>query len=79
MSFIFYTEAIFYITPAVARIPASQTALFEIAFNPDRGSSFFARDLVGDVFAERQEEGEETPAFPAITSVRLIGAYALFL
>lgn len=79
--FIFYSEGIFYITPVVARILANQTALFEIAFNPDRGSSFFVRDLVGDIFAERQEDrsGEGTLIFPAITSVRLIGAYILFL
>jgi len=62
--------------PAISKIPTSQTVLFEVAFRPDRGSSFFARDLVGDVFVERQEErsGEETLTFPAITSVRLIGA-----
>ncbi|KAG5308054.1 CFA65 protein, partial [Acromyrmex insinuator] len=68
-------EGIFIITPTVTRIPANQTALFEVAFNPDRTSSFFARDLVGDVFVKPQEDrfGEETLTFPAITTVRLIG------
>jgi len=59
------------------RIPANQTALFEVAFNPNRTSSFFARDLVGDVFVKPQEDREETLTFPAITTVRLIGAYSL--
>ncbi|XP_011701694.1 PREDICTED: uncharacterized protein LOC105458232 isoform X2 [Wasmannia auropunctata] len=68
-------KEIFVITPTIARIPASQTALFEVTFSPDRASNFFARDLVGDVFVERQENhsGEEALTFPAITSVRLIG------
>ncbi|XP_018393695.1 PREDICTED: uncharacterized protein LOC108772623 [Cyphomyrmex costatus] len=68
-------EGIFNITPTITKIPANQTALFEVTFNPNRASSFFARDLVGDVFVKRQEDrfGEETLTFPAITSVRLIG------
>lgn len=76
-----YIEGIFYVTPAVARILAGQSALFEVAFNPDRDSSFFAIDLVGDVFAEQQEgrSEKETLVFPAITCVRLIGAFVLFL
>lgn len=69
------TERIFYITSAVARIPASQTALFEIVFSPDKDSSFFTRDLIGHVFVDRQRKHseEETLTFPATTSVRLIG------
>ncbi|XP_018338048.1 PREDICTED: coiled-coil domain-containing protein 108-like [Trachymyrmex septentrionalis] len=66
-------EGIFNITPTSMRIPANQTALFEVAFNPNRTSSFFARDLVGDVFVKPQEDREETLTFPAITTVRLIG------
>ncbi|XP_025995873.1 cilia- and flagella-associated protein 65 [Solenopsis invicta] len=68
-------EGIFDITPAVARIPASQTALFEIAFSPNRGSSLFGNDLIGDVFVEQQEDRseKETLIFPTIMSVRLIG------
>ncbi|TGZ46630.1 Uncharacterized protein DBV15_04028 [Temnothorax longispinosus] len=68
-------EGIFSITPAVAKIPASQTALFEVAFSPNRGSSFFTRDLVGDVFVEQQKDRsrKETLEFPTIMSVRLIG------
>ncbi|XP_011870310.1 PREDICTED: coiled-coil domain-containing protein 108 isoform X1 [Vollenhovia emeryi] len=67
-------EGIFSITPTGTRILANQTVLFEVAFNPNRGSCFFARDLVGDVFAEQQDRSrEETLAFPAIMSVRLIG------
>jgi len=74
-------EGIFIITPTVTRIPTSQTALFEVAFNPNRTSSFFARDLVGEIFVKSQEDhfGEETLTFPAIITVRLIGAHSLFL
>ncbi|KAL6261473.1 hypothetical protein P5V15_006563 [Pogonomyrmex californicus] len=68
------TEGIFNVTPAIAKIPASQTALFEVTFSPDRGSNLFARDLIGDVFTERQKgSNKEILTFPAIMSVRLIG------
>ncbi|XP_026826887.1 LOW QUALITY PROTEIN: uncharacterized protein LOC105280367 [Ooceraea biroi] len=68
-------EGIFNITPATASVLASQTALFEVAFNPTSKSNLFVRELVGYVFTKQQEDYsyEGVLAFPTITSVRLIG------
>ncbi|XP_072767070.1 cilia- and flagella-associated protein 65 [Anoplolepis gracilipes] len=68
-------EEIFDITPAIAKVPARQTVLFEVTFNPDKESNLFARELIGYVFTEQEEDlpSEEAVVFPTITSVRLIG------
>lgn len=68
-------EEIFSIMPAIARIPANQTALFEVIFSPNKEDNLFAKDLVGHVFSEQQKDDfyEEILTFPTIVSVRLIG------
>jgi len=72
-------EGIFNITPITARIPANQTALFEVTFNPDSKNNLFAKEFIGYVFTKQEEyySYEEILAFPMITSVRLIGARIL--
>ncbi|XP_011263936.2 uncharacterized protein LOC105256022 [Camponotus floridanus] len=66
-------EKNFNITPAIAKVPAYQTVLFEITFNPNKRSNLFAREFIGYIFIEQEDLSEETLTFPAITSVRLIG------
>ncbi|XP_032677017.1 cilia- and flagella-associated protein 65-like [Odontomachus brunneus] len=69
-------ENTFHITPETVGVPASQTVLFEVVFDPNgRSSNLFTSELVGYV-QPMQREGnchKETLTFPAMTSIRLIG------
>lgn len=71
-------EKIFDVTPAIVKVPAYQTVLFEITFNPNKRSNLFAREFIGYVFIEQKNLYEETVVFPAITSVRLIGTCVFY-
>lgn len=74
------TEGIFNVTPVIAKIPASQTALFEVVFSPNRRSNLFAKELIGYVFSEEQQTDDSTKeilAFPTIVSARLTGTRVL--
>ncbi|XP_050455314.1 cilia- and flagella-associated protein 65-like [Cataglyphis hispanica] len=68
-------EEIFDIIPVITKVPAGQTVLFEVTFSPDKGSNLFAREFIGYVFTDQQENlfYQENVVFPVITSVRLIG------
>lgn len=66
---------IFIVTPGIAKIPANQTVLFEVVFNPNTENNLFARELGVYIFTEQNEIYKETHTFPMITSVRVMGEY----
>lgn len=71
-------ENTFRITPETVEVPASQTALFEVVFDPNgRSSNLFTSELVGYVRPMQREDScyKEIIAFPAMTSIRLIGMH----
>lgn len=73
-------ENIFHIIPGTVEVPAGQTALFEVIFDPNRrNSNLFASELVSYILPMQLKDNcyEETLAFVAMTSIRLIGIHIL--